>query len=228
VGLPTSGSPTGFRVNLVSKRENNPVRGLIEALFVAIRARFLESRDTLDASLHLTLTKKERETMDEKTCRLLLGRHILAMRRTGPDAMRTSRKMHAGEICNSCRGPLPHPQTPGSKRCASCVNSHHVRMTFSFFRGWHCRFFSKRWKVLPKSVVFRDAASIWETARRGNGLIDDEDRKYLTLSIELGSGGIMLRLSDEQLVALGGELPSTIDAGVENTSSSAVAAPDQR
>ena len=101
-------------------------------------------------------------------------------------------------------------------------------MTFSFFHGWRCRFFSERWQMLPKSLVFRDAASIWETARRGNGLIDDEAREYLQLSIELGRGGIMLRLSDEQFVALGGVLPLTNETRARNISNETVASQDQR
>lgn len=76
-------------------------------------------------------------------------------------------------------------------------------MTFFRFHGWHCSFYTERWQRLPKRLTFRDAASIWETARRGNGLIDDADRERLELGIELGRGGIMLRLTDEQFRAIG-------------------------
>jgi hypothetical protein len=85
-------------------------------------------------------------------------------------------------------------------------------MTFHHFHGWHCRFFSKSWKIFPKRIIFRDSASIWETARRGNGLIDAAARECLQMAIELGRGGIMLRLTNEQFQAIGGVLPPAPDA----------------
>jgi hypothetical protein len=77
---------------------------------------------------------------------------------------------------------------------------------FFFFDGWHCRFFTERWQLLPKRLIFRDAASIMETARRGDGLIDNEVTKALDRSIKIGKGGIMLRLSNEQFLAIAGVL----------------------
>ena len=112
------------------------------------------------------------------------------------------RKMRSGQICSSCRRPLPQPHTPECKRCAHCAGSHHVRMTFFHSRVWHCRFYSERWQPLPKRLTFRDAASIRETARRGGGLIDDEVDKALDRQFKLGRGGLMLRLSDEQFRAI--------------------------
>ena len=117
------------------------------------------------------------------------------------------KRMQAGEICNSCRRPLPQPHTPISKRCASCSGRHHVRMTFSLSHGWHCRFFTERWQLLPKRLIFRNEASIREIARRGDGLIDDAVREALDRSIKIGKGGIMLRLTDEQFQEIGGAMP---------------------
>jgi len=121
-------------------------------------------------------------------------------------------KMRSGQICSSCRRPLPKPHRPECKRCENCTGRHHVRMTFRRWDGWHCRFYTEHWRPLPKRVTFRDAASIIETARRGNGLVDGETREALERGIKIGSGGIMLRLSDEQFEAIGGVLAATQDA----------------
>jgi len=163
--------------------------------------------------------------MDEKTLRILLHREILSARFHGNEAKKAHRKMGAGEICTSCKCPLPEPHTSGPKRCASCAGKHHVRMSFYRSYGWNCSFYSERWQRLPKRLVFRQAASIWETAKRGNGLIDDAARKRLELLIEVGRGGIMLRLTDEQFRAIGGVPPAApsmadkIGAEAENISS---------
>lgn len=144
--------------------------------------------------------------MDEITLRILLHSEILLAHATGNEARKAYGKMRVGEICYSCKVPLPEPHTPGRKRCASCAEKHHVHMVFYRFGRWHCRFTTERWQPLPKRVTFRNSASIWETARRGNGLIDDATREALELDIESGRGGILLRLTDEQFRALGGTL----------------------
>lgn len=133
------------------------------------------------------------------------------------------KRMRAGEICSSCRRPLPLPHTPECKRCALCAGSHHVRMTFFYLGGWHCQFYSERWRPLPKRLKFRKAASVIETAARGNGLIEDEARAALERSLKIGRGGLMLRLSDEQFRSVAG-IPAAagaadkIRAGAEDIS----------
>lgn len=114
------------------------------------------------------------------------------------------KKTRAGEICGSCRKPLPQPHTPGCKRCEGCAGKHHVRMTFRRCGGWHCSFYTERWQPLPKRLIFRDAASIIEIARRGKGLIDEAIMEALDRSFKIGRGGLMLRLNDEQFKAIGG------------------------
>jgi hypothetical protein len=94
-------------------------------------------------------------------------------------------------------------------------------MTFHYSHGWHCRFFTKRWQIFPKCLIFRDAASILETARRGNGLIDAAARECLEMAIELGRGGIMLMLTDEQFLAIGGTLPPATRSAGDKTVSGA-------
>lgn len=122
------------------------------------------------------------------------------------------RKMRFGQICSSCRRPLPQPHTLGCKRCGECTGRHHVRMTFRRWDGWHCRFYTEHWRPLPKRVTFRDEASIVETAQRGNGLIDCATRDALERAIKIGRGGIMLRLNDEQFQALEGVPAETRNA----------------
>jgi LSD1 subclass zinc finger protein len=141
--------------------------------------------------------------MDEIEIQLLVLEESACRHARRWDAV-AGRKMRSGEICSSCRRPLPQPHTPERKRCDSCAGKHHVRMTFFCHRGWHCHFFTERWQQLPKRFLFQEAASVRETARRGDGLVDDEVRRALDLSLKIGKGGVMLRLTDEQFQAIGG------------------------
>ena len=79
-------------------------------------------------------------------------------------------------------------------------------MTFRECYGWRCRFWTEDWKKLPAELIFTDSAKVREVARRGNGLIDKWDRDGLELDLEIGRGGVWLRLNDEQYLALGGVL----------------------
>lgn len=158
---------------------------------------------------------------------VLLRQEELAFRETRTQDPRARKRMQAGEICNSCRRPLPRPHAPVSKRCAGCAGRHHVRLTFSFFNGWHCRFFTERWQLLPNRLIFRNEASIKETARRGDGLIDDEVSRALDRQIKLRRGGLMLRLTDEQFRAIGG-VPEADPVAVEKTGVAEDLAPESR
>lgn len=77
-------------------------------------------------------------------------------------------------------------------------------MTFFYFGAWHCRFFTEPWQSLPKRLEFRKDASVIETAARGNGFIEEAARAALERSLKIGSGGVMLRLSNEQFRAIAG------------------------
>ena len=144
--------------------------------------------------------------MDEKALQFIMNRNARNARAGSVLQKIAGRRMCAGEICDSCRSPLPLPHTPGLKRCAFCAGKHHVRMTFRECFGWRCRFWTKSWEKFPTEVTFKEAAKVREVATRGNGLIDDWDREGFELDLEIGSGGIWLRLSDEQYLALGGVL----------------------
>jgi hypothetical protein len=144
-----------------------------------------------------------------------------------------AKKMRAGEICSSCRRPLPPPHTPECKRCALCAGSHHVRMTFFYLGGWHCQFYTERWRPLPKRLKFRKAASVIETAVRGNGLIEDGARAALERSLKIGRGGLILRLSDTQFKVIADAPPPAPGAAddkagtTEDIPSEAGSSPDQ-
>jgi len=122
------------------------------------------------------------------------------------------KKIRAGEICVSCRRALPQPHTPESKLCVCCSARHHVRMTFNLFHEWYCRFYTMRWQPLPRRLCFREAASIIETARRGDGLIDAATTDALERSLKIGRGGIVLRLTEEQFQEIGGVPAATRNA----------------
>jgi hypothetical protein len=79
-------------------------------------------------------------------------------------------------------------------------------MYFRRFHGWHCSFSTEARKKLPREFTFRAAETIRELAKRGNGLIDKWDRDGFELALEIGKGGVWLKLSDDQYQALGGVL----------------------
>lgn len=153
----------------------------------------------LTPHLH-SLTSKEREAHMDK--RVL---HVLMSRTPGPDPLIASRQIRAGQICSSCRVPLPEPHAPGAKKCEQCVGRHLVYMSFSLCFGWRCRFWQGR-RQLPKRLTFRDSAKIYEMAERGNARSDKAARDALDRAIEIGTGGVRLRLTDNQYLAIGGVL----------------------
>jgi hypothetical protein len=141
--------------------------------------------------------------MNEKAYRIFINEMLLYTRATGPEPIISGRKMRAGAICCSCKAPLPEPHTPGRKRCANCVGKRLVYMSFRRCFGWHCRFTEKgQREPLPRRISLSNSQGIVEIARRGNGLTNDEDRRWLNCAIEVGRGGIWLRLSEEQYLKL--------------------------
>lgn len=144
--------------------------------------------------------------MNEQQYRYLFSKMSQYARATSNETIAFGRKMRAGKICNSCKLPLPAPHTPGLKRCASCEDR---RLVFMYFReqsGWHCSFRTEARKKLPREFTFSSSTTLRELARRGNGLLHPWDREGFEVDLDLGKGGIWLRLSDEQYLALGGTL----------------------
>ena len=91
---------------------------------------------------------------------------------------------------------LPLPHTHGPKRCESCSEKHLVFMYFRHRYGWHCAFRTETREKLPREFTFKSPTTLRELAERGNGLIDKWDRGGFELALEVGRGGIWLRLSD--------------------------------
>ena len=136
--------------------------------------------------------------MDERVFRFFMSQ---AQR---PDPFIVGRNIQAGRICSSCRTPLPQPHKPGSKQCEQCVGKYLVYLEFFRCFEWHCRFWEAGRRRLPRRLTFRDSAKIYEMALRGNARSDKAAREALDLAIEIGRGGVWLRLTDDQYRALGG------------------------
>lgn len=134
---------------------------------------------------------------------LCMNQSIAYTRVAGAANWAAKRKRRAGTICSSCNNPLPQPHKPGLKRCTECAGRHLVHLSFVHSGAWHCFFRSDVQRVpLPRQLIFRDAAKIYEIARRGNGLSDDSARRWLDCCIRIGRGNILLRLSNEQYRAV--------------------------
>ena len=144
--------------------------------------------------------------MDENQYRFFFNQALFYARSISNEPMVAGRNIRAGRICRSCKSPLPKPHEPGSKLCDFCTNKHFVYMYFRRFHGWHCSFSTEARKKLPREFTFRAAETIRELAKRGNGLIDKWDRDGFELALEIGKGGVWLKLSDDQYQALGGVL----------------------
>lgn len=148
--------------------------------------------------------------MNERQYRFFLAQALRSARSVSDEPYAAARKMHAGKICRSCKSTLPLPHAEGAKLCGFCADKHLVYMYFRECHGWHCGFRDEARKKLPKEFTFRTAATVRELARRGNGLIDKWDRDGFEMGLDLGTGGVWLRLSDNQYQALGGVLEEVL------------------
>lgn len=144
--------------------------------------------------------------MTEEQYRYLFSKMGQQARAMSNETIAFGRKMRAGKICSSCKLPLPTPNTPGLKRCSFCTGKHLVFLYFRERSGWHCSFRTEARKKLPREFTFRSSTTLRELARRGNGLLHPWDCEGFEIDLGLGRGGIWLRLSDEQYLALGGTL----------------------
>lgn len=144
--------------------------------------------------------------MNESQYRFCMNQALQYARSISNEPYAAARKMRAGKICRSCKSPLPLPNAPGTKLCDFCAERHLVYLYFRKCQGWHCGFRTEARKKLPKEFCFRTAATVREMVRRGNGLIDKWDIDGFELALEIGRGGVWLRLTDDQYRALGGVL----------------------
>ncbi len=144
--------------------------------------------------------------MNEEQYRYLISRPCQYAREKSDEPIAAGRRMREGKICSSCKSALPAPHLPDLKRCEFCSTKHLVYMYFRKGSGWHCGFRTEARKKLPRELTFNSSATARKLARRPNGLIDDWDRRGFEIDLEVGRGGIWLRITDEQHLALGGLL----------------------
>jgi hypothetical protein len=70
-------------------------------------------------------------------------------------------------------------------------------------KGWHCQFLEADLKTsLPRTLTFAGPEKIRELARRGEAWGDLESRQALEHAIEMGRGGMYLKLTPEQYARL--------------------------
>ena len=120
----------------------------------------------------------------------------------GGERSSTTRMRLAGKICARCKASLPRPHTPGERLCSKCRTASGIHRVYMFFMvrdGWSCQFMEEDLKThLPKRMSFRDAAKIYEIARRVGTLNTLEEKHAPDHAIEIGRGGIWLELNEEQ------------------------------
>jgi hypothetical protein len=76
---------------------------------------------------------------------------------------------------------------------------HQVYMYFFLRSGWQVQFLLPDLKTpLPKKLTFADPEKIRELARRGEAWGTSEARQILEHAIEMGRGGVYLKLTPEQ------------------------------
>jgi hypothetical protein len=82
--------------------------------------------------------------------------------------------------------------------------NHSVYMSFMRVDGgWYCQFLEPDLSTpLPRKLTFAHADKVRELARRGEALGSLEQKQALEHAIEMGRGGISLRLSPEQYAKL--------------------------
>jgi hypothetical protein len=167
----------------------------------------LERLVSLWTALSFQFSNLRKETwVNEKEYQYLNALVCLQARAQSNEPQVAGRKMRAGMICSSCKSPLPAPHTPNRKQCQFCVDKHLVFMCFRRCFGWQCGFRTQARKKLPREFTLKSPDTLREIARRGNCVTDKWDREGFELGLEVGRGGIWLRLNDEQYLALGGVL----------------------
>ncbi len=76
-------------------------------------------------------------------------------------------------------------------------------MSFQDRYGWHCQFLEEDLKTpLPRKLLFTCADKVIELIERGGGFTDQDARSMVNQAIEMGRGGIFLKLTEEQYAAL--------------------------
>ncbi len=80
---------------------------------------------------------------------------------------------------------------------------HRVYLSFQLRDGWLCQFLEADLKTaLPRKLHFASPDKLIELVERGGGFTDQDSRLMVNQGIEIGRGGIFLKLTDEQYATL--------------------------
>jgi hypothetical protein len=81
--------------------------------------------------------------------------------------------------------------------------THRVYLSFQFRDDWHCQFLEEDLKTaLPRKLHFASSEKLIELVERGGGFADQDTRLAVSQGIEMGRGGIFLKLTEEQYAKL--------------------------
>jgi hypothetical protein len=81
--------------------------------------------------------------------------------------------------------------------------THRVYLSFQCRDGWHCQFLEADLKTaLPRKLRFASPDKLIELIERGGGFTDQDTRLAVNHGIEMGRGGIFLKLTEEQYAKL--------------------------
>jgi hypothetical protein len=76
-------------------------------------------------------------------------------------------------------------------------------MSFQCRDGWQCQFLEADLKTpLPKRCHFASSDKVVELVERAGGFTDQDTRLMVNQGIEMGRGGIFLKLTEEQYATL--------------------------
>lgn len=86
---------------------------------------------------------------------------------------------------------------------AEAARKKRIYMHFMFRKRWLCQFLEEDLKKpLPRKVMFKADAKIWEMAKRGGFTLNISGRREIEEAIRKRRGGIWLELTPEQYAKL--------------------------
>lgn len=81
--------------------------------------------------------------------------------------------------------------------------THRVYLSFQCRNGWHCQFLEEDLKTsLPRKLRFTSPQKIIDLVEHAGGFTDQDTRLAVNHGIEIGRGGIFLKLTEEQYAKL--------------------------
>ena len=124
----------------------------------------------------------------------------------GGERASTSRLRLAGKICAQCGNKLhAPPTTPGERLCPNCkpTGIHRVYMYYMRRQGWECQFLEEDLKTpLLHKLHFNSEEKIRTIVDKVGNFANLQDRQALDYGLQIGRGGVWLRLTEEQYLRL--------------------------